>query len=307
MRRLIFLIFLSFILQVHAENNLEELIPENITIDVVSPEDKTLCQIYGNWKLSFEITNTNPYTVFVAIPEAIECYNKSLKYYKDFKKVNVSGVVATYVDRDMVVVNGERGIWVPPYTTVKVYRHGIFIYNIGTTVMPNKFKVIGPVLVNTTWVIDDFLLENYIYKYGVKIGNYRLVVHGKIVKKPDTDVLSMVIPAPLVLKNYDRFHKLLGRHDVDIWVNSYNDYIEKHHKLYDERREIAVLEKGSELHNLMSSPFIPSVDDALIPERNRDFVDKDLNLRPFDVPAMVFTTDDGDMKALEFAYVMYKY
>ncbi|HID47683.1 MAG TPA: hypothetical protein EYP47_03230 [Methanococcaceae archaeon] len=284
----------------------EEDLLEDITIKPVLATDKTICQISGTWKLSFEITNTNPYTVFVAIPDEIVYYDKSLKYYKDFQKLNVSGVVTTYVDDNYTVLNGEKGIWIPPYTTVKVYKDGIFVYSLSTTVYPNRFKVIGPALMDTTSVFDDFQLENTIYKYGVRIGNYKLLVHGKVVKNSNTDELSMIIPAPLVLKNYDTFHKLLGRYDVDMWVDSYTEYIEKHHKMYDDKRKRMVLERTSELHSSSTSPFVPHVDDALIPEMDKDFVDKDLNLRPFDVPAIVFTTKDGEFKPLEFSYVMYK-
>jgi len=284
----------------------EEDLLEDITIKPVLATDKTICQISGTWKLSFEITNTNPYTVFVAIPDEIVYYDKSLKYYKDFQKLKVSGVVATYVDDNYTVLNGEKGIWIPPYTTVKVYKDGIFAYSLSTTVNPNRFKVIGPALMDTTSVFDDFQLENTIYKYGVRIGNYKLLVHGKVVKNSNTDELSMIIPAPLVLKNYDTFHKLLGRYDVDVWVDSYTEYIEKHHKMYDDKRKRMVLERTSELHSSSTSPFVPHVDDALIPEMDKDFVDKDLNLRPFDVPAIVFTTKDGEFKPLEFSYVMYK-
>ena len=284
----------------------EEDLLEDITIKPVLATDKTICQISGTWKLSFEITNTNPYTVFVAIPDEIVYYDKSLKYYKDFQKLNVSGVVTTYVDDNYTVLNGEKGIWIPPYTTVKVYKDGIFAYSLSTTVYPNRFKVIGPALMDTTSVFDDFQLENTIYKYGVRIGNYKLLVHGKVVKNSNTDELSMIIPAPLVLKNYDTFHKLLGRYDVDVWVDSYTEYIEKHHKMYDDKRKRMVLERTSELHSSSTSPFVPHVDDALIPEMDKDFVDKDLNLRPFDVPAIVFTTKDGEFKPLEFSYVMYK-
>ncbi|HIP84795.1 MAG TPA: hypothetical protein EYH15_04835 [Methanothermococcus okinawensis] len=284
----------------------EEDLLEDITIKPVLATDKTICQISGTWKLSFEITNTNPYTVFVAIPDEIVYYDKSLKYYKDFQKLKVSGVVATYVDDNYTVLNGEKGIWIPPYTTVKVYKDGIFAYSLSTTVYPNRFKVIGPALMDTTSVFDDFQLENTIYKYGVRIGNYKLLVHGKVVKNSNTDELSMIIPAPLVLKNYDTFHKLLGRYDVDVWVDSYTEYIEKHHKMYDDKRKRMVLERTSELHSSSTSPFVPHVDDALIPEMDKDFVDKDLNLRPFDVPAIVFTTKDGEFKPLEFSYVMYK-
>ena len=312
---LLIILFLLFtLLQSYAEDTFTKLVypaysppngpiyvkiiyPENRTTEIVEigpvyVENKTICQIHGKWKLSFEITNTNPYTVFVAIPDTLWYYNKPLKYYEDFQKLYVSGVVAAYGDNDYTILNGKKGIWIPPYTTVKVHRHGIFVYNLNIILIPDKHEIVGPALMDTTSVFDEIFLEKSLRKYGVKVDNYKLLVNGKIVKIPhNTEVISMVIPAPLVLKDYDSFHKLLGKYDVDIWVDSYRKYVNKH-KTISSRRYF-------ELYN--------SLDDSLIPTMDNDLTDIGINLKLFDVPAMVFTTDDGETKSLEFSYIMYKY
>ena len=253
---------------------------------------KTIGYIEGAWKLSFEITNTNPYTIFVAIPDHINFSDKSLKYSKDFLKLYVNRTIVTFENRNdhYTILNGKTGIWIPPYTTVKIYKYGNFSYILKIPINRDKFKVIGPALVDTIKVFDETQIKS-LRKYGVKVDNYKLLVNGKIVKSSDTEVLSIVIPAPLVLKDYDSFHKLLGKYDVDIWVDSYRKYVNKH-KMMSSRRY-------SELYN--------SLDDSLIPTMDNDLTDMDINLKLFDVPAMVFTTDDGETKSLEFSYVMYKY
>jgi len=254
---------------------------------------ETICKIEGTWKLSFEITNINPYTVFIAIPDNIYFSDRSLKYSENFLKLNVNKKVITNNDMEdyYTTLNGKVGIWIPPYTTVKIYKDGNFSYILSVSKTQNEFKIVGPALVDTTKVFDETQIKS-LRKYGVKVDNYKLLVNGKIVKIPhNTEVLSIVIPAPLVLKDYDSFHKLLGKYDVDIWVDSYRKYVNKH-KMMSSRRY-------SELYN--------SLDDSLIPTMDNDLTDMDINLKLFDVPAMVFTTDDGETKSLEFSYVMYKY
>ena len=289
---------------VYPENNSQE----TINVSPIIPTSKTICQIHGKWKLSFEITNTNPYTVFVAIPEPVWCYRQCLKYSKDFQKLGISGVVATYeYDENYTVLNGRKGIWIPPYTSVRVQRHGIFVYNLNTSIIPDRHEIIGPALMDGTTVFDDVFLERFLNKYNVKVGNYRLLVNGKIVKLNNTEILSIVIPAPLVLDDYYAFHKLLGKYDVDIWVNSYRNYVNKHNKLYINTYERTLLERHSKLSNLFNNVLISTVDDTLVPDTDNNLKDENFILKPFDVPAMVLTTDDGDRESIEFSYVMYKY
>jgi len=288
---------------IHPENNSHE----TIQVYPIIPTSKPICQIYGKWKLSFEITNTNPYTVFVAMPEPVWCYQQCLKYSGNFQKLGISGVVATY-DENYTVLNGRKGIWIPPYTSVRVQRHGIFIYNLNVSVIPDRHEIIGPALLNGTTVFDNVFLERFLNKYNVKVGNYKLLVNGKIVKLADnTQVLSIVIPAPLVLDDYYAFYKLLGKHDVDIWVDSYRNYVNEHSKIYTNTYGTVLLEKDSELSSVFNNALIPTVDDTLVPDNDNNLKDENFGLKPFDVPAMVLTTDDGDHESIKFSYVMYKY
>ncbi|HIQ38684.1 MAG TPA: hypothetical protein EYH53_01600 [Methanothermococcus okinawensis] len=251
-----------------------------------------ICKIEGIWVLSFEITNTNPYTVFIAVPDEIYFSDRSLKYSEDFLKLGINGIVTTNknIENYYTTLNGEVGIWIPPYTTVKIYKDGNFSYILSTSKTQDKFKVVGPALMDTTKVFDETQLKS-LYKYGIVVNNYRLYVDGRITKSPNTEVISIIIPAPLVLKDYSSFYKFIGRYNVDIWVGSYRKYVNKHKTMFSKRY--------SELYN--------SIDDTLVPIMDNDLIDMDANLKLFDVPAMVFTTDDGEIKSLEFSYVMYKY
>lgn len=278
-------------------------------INLSQTSAETICKIEGTWRLSFEITNTNPYTVFVAIPENIHFSDRSLKYSTDFTKLSINVEVTTNKDMNdyYTTLNGKIGIWIPPYTTVKIYKNGNFSYILNTPGVEDEFKVIGPALVDVIKVFDETQLKS-LYKYGIIVDNYRLYVDGKIIKSPDTEVISMVIPAPLVLDDYDSFRKLVGRYDVDIWVDSYREYIKGHKRI--------ALRRYSQLYNSIDDSLIPNIDDDLVVYNSldsavealdNDLRSKDIHLKLFDVPAMVFTTDDGEYKPLRFSYVMYKY
>jgi len=256
-------------------------------------------EIEGTWKLSFEITNTNPYTVFVAIPDYINFSDKSLKYSTDFTELNTIGIVTTNKDTKdyYTTLNGEVGVWIPPYTTVKIYKDGSFLFLLNAPVERDKFKVVGPALMNMTCVFNEIQLKP-LYRYGIRVSNYKLYVNGKIIKSYDAESMSIVIPAPLVLKDYDSFHKIIGRYNTDIWIDSYRKYVYEHKKMSSKRY--------SELQNSINDILVPMTDDILVPVMDDNLRNKDANLKPFDVPAMVFTTDDGEIKSLEFSYVMYK-
>ncbi|GBF36168.1 hypothetical protein [Methanofervidicoccus abyssi] len=248
-----------------------------------------ICEIEGTWKLSFDITNTNPYTVFIAVPDEIYFFNKPLGYSGDFLKLDIIGTVTTNknIEDYYTTLNGETGIWIPPYTTVRIYKDGNFSYNLSTSETQAEFKVVPPALMDTTEVFDETQLKS-LYKYGIVVNNYRLYVNGKITKSPDTKTVSIIIPAPLVLKDYSSFYKFIGKYDVDIWTDSYRKYVDKH----------KTLKKYSKLNTF--------IDYTLVPNMDNDPIDMDINLKLFDVPAMVFTTDNGEIKPLEFSYVMYK-
>ena len=271
---------------------------------------KTICNIEGNWKLSFKITNTNPYTVFVTIPQEIHFSDRYLGYSRNFLIVNVDGNVTTNQDvKDhYTILNGKVGIWIPPYSTVKISKDGNFSYILDTTDDESYFRVIGPALMDTIKVFDDTQIRS-LYNYGVKVSNYRLFVNGKIVKSPDTEVISIVIPAPLVLENYHSFRKIIRRGNADIWVDSFKEYVNKHEEMSSTTNTITIDDTFSAIDDTLvpiidkDNNLIPIIDNSLIPP----IVRGSSNKKPFDVPAMVLTTDDGDLKSIEFSYVMYKY
>lgn len=253
---------------------------------------ETIGNISGYWKLSFEITNTNPYTVFVAIPYELEFTNKPLIFSKDFNILNVLGNIFTYQDSMdfYTILNGELGFWIPPYTKVNVYRRGNFTYLLNTNDFNDEYKVVGPALVNNIMIFNEKEQMDLLYKEGVRVNNYRLYVRGKFLKSQDSNVVSIVIPAPLVLKDYSKFNKIIGKGDVDIWVDSYNDYIRGHEKI------------SYKMHPELYDAFN---DDTLIPRMLTEPDDVNMNIKLFDVPAMVFTTSDNS--PIEFSYVMYSY
>ncbi|MBW9220718.1 hypothetical protein KKP91_00680 [Methanothermococcus sp. SCGC AD-155-M21] len=264
-----------------------------ITLPLVSG-GSTIGTIEGYWKISYDITNTNPYTVFVAVPYYdIDFFSIPLKSSKDFTTANMP--VIYFVNQDYggiyTTLNGELGFWMPPYTTVKVHREGDLLYVLNTAnTTQNKYRVAGPALVSNTVIFDEKEQMDLLYKKGVKVDNYRLYVRGKFLKSQDSDVVSMVIPAPLVLKNYNKFNKIVGKGDADIWVNSYNDYIKGHEKIS--------YKKHPELYDAFN-------DDTLIPKMLTEPDDGSMNIKLFDVPAMVFTTTDNT--PIEFSYIMYSY
>ena len=248
----------------------------------------TIATMEGEWILSGEITNTNPYTIFVIVPEYVTTQIISLKSSDDFLSVglNEANNSVIYVDFDNteLILNGESGFWMPPYTTMKISMDSDYNYILSAGGTTTNYEISNPALVSGTKVIDVKTIFP-IYKKGIKLSNFKLHVRGNVCKSEDTDVLSIVIPAPVVLDNYYRFNKILGKYDKDVWVNSYNEYIKKHEKIN--------YNQNSELYE---------IDDALIPKMDDD-LGMDIKLKIFDVPAMVFTTSSSE--PIDFTYTMY--
>ncbi len=249
---------------------------------------ETIATMDGYWSLTGEITNTNPYTVFVAVPDKTEYTAKSLKSSKDFLKVSLNDELnnsPTGLVFYNTVLNGKKGFWIPPYTTVKIKAIGLFNYTLSADESQTNYDVAGPALVDTTKVL--YLKQVFpIYKKGIMPNNFKLYVRGSIKKSDSIDTLSLIMPAPLVIKNYYKFDKVIGTHDIDVWIDSYNKYIDKHKKIK--------YKQNPELYN--------NIDDALVPKMDNDF-GMDIKLKTFDVPAMVFTTSSSE--PIDYGYVMY--
>ena len=250
--------------------------------------ETTIAQMEGYWTLTGELTNTNPYTVFVAVPANMSYSYKTLKSSSDdFLKVNLndelnnSPVGIVFYD---TVLNGKKGFWMPPYTTMKIYIAGIYDYSLNIDETATNYDISGPALVDKSKLIDVKTIFP-IYKKGIKLNEFKLYVRGNISKSNNTDILSIVVPAPVVLKDYYKFNKLLGKYDADVWIGSYNKYIDEHKKI-----------------SYKQNPELYEIDDALIPIMDDDF-GMDVNIKIFDVPAMAFTTESS--KSIDFAYTMY--
>jgi len=267
MRYIIFIIFISFIPIVCAES--------------------AIADMNGYWTLTGELTNTNPYTVFVAVPDNITYSYKTLKSSDDFLSVSLKDNSPPPINTLVIyttVLNGKEGFWMPPYSTAKISIGGVINYSLTIDDSQNGYDISGPALVNRLELLELNTIFP-IYKRGVKFDNFKLYVHGSIKKSDDTDTVSMIIPAPIAIKNYYKFNKIKGSHDIDVWIDSYNKYIERHKKI-----------------SYKQNPELYEVDDALIPTMDDDF-GMDIKLKVFDVPAMVFTTSSSE--PIDYRYVMY--
>ncbi|WP_236953653.1 hypothetical protein [Methanocaldococcus bathoardescens] len=240
------------------------------------------------YKLTGEITNTNPYSIFVAVPSDITFEEKTLLKPEDFLDVTIEKTESSGIVFYDTVFNGKEGFWIPPYTTVKIqiYQPLPIIYNIKIDESQENYDVIGPVVVNKVNVIDlNKLFPDAKYK-GIKIGKFRLYVRGYIVKGNDTESLSIIVPIPWIIDNYDEFHNL-GDDKVNIWISSYNKWYKNQMK-----------RKNIYIDN--NDPLIPKMDDGLLSGGDTNF-----NFRVLDVPAMAFTTSSN--QPIKFYYTIYKY
>jgi hypothetical protein len=257
-----------------------------ISIIPIVCAETTIAQMEGYWILTGELTNTNPYTVFVAVPDNITYSYKTLKSSDDFLSVNLNdnsppiNTVVVYT----TVLNGKEGFWIPPYSTAEISIGGVINYSLTIDDSQNDYDISGPALVNRLEVLDLNTIFP-IYKKGVKLNEFKLWVSGNISKSEDTDVLSIIVPAPVVLNDYYKFNKLLGKYDADVWIDSYNKYIDEHEQI-----------------SYKQNPELYEIDDALVPIMDDDF-GMDVNLKIFDVPAMAFTTESSE--SIDFAYTMY--
>ncbi|WP_232217806.1 hypothetical protein [Methanocaldococcus sp. FS406-22] len=251
--------------------------------------EETIAKMSITYTLTGEITNTNPYSIFVAVPSNITFEEKTLPKPKDFLDVSVSTTQTPGIVFYETVFNGKKGFWIPPYTTIKIgiYHYLPITYDIKVDESQENYDVVGPAVVNKVDVIDlNKLFPDAKYK-GIKIGNFKLYVRGYIVKGNDTKSLSIIIPAPLVIENYDEFYKILGKGDVDIWERSYNDWYKNQMK-----------RKNINIDN--NDPLVPKMDDSLLLDNN---INSEFKI--FDVPIMAFTTSSS--QPINFYYIIYKY
>ncbi len=258
-----------------------------LSLSFVSGEVVSISTINYNWYLTGELTNVNPYSVFITIPNTGTEEVTQLNSPESFLKVTVGSSNDTIISwhEYETKLNGKEGFWIPPYSTLKIRVFGqpkLLDLTVDNT--QPEYELSGPGLVSQYININPYKLFP-IYKKGVLLNNFKLYVYGSIEKTDDTDVLSIVVPAPLILNNYYRFNKIISSNEVDIWDGSYKDYLERQNKL--------TYKMNPELYNIDNS-LTPIEDGSL---------GINYNLKPFDVPIMAFTT--SDTKPVNFAYTMY--
>lgn len=260
---------------------------------LVIPMGYSETTIIGNmdiyWSLTGEITNLYPYSVFVAVPDNITYSEKTLKSSQGFLTVNLIEDSSYYdmaqPDKNYITtLNGKKGFWIPPYTTVKIKIYGNMTNSLVVDNTQGNFNVSGPGVVASTKIANLKEIFPVAERDGIKLNNFKLYVRGTI-KKENTDVLGVIIPAPIVLKDYYRFNKIMGRYNTDIWIDSYSEWVADHtskRKYYTE----------------YNSWFL---DNSLIPTIGYEI--NTVSLRPFDIPAISYTTSSS--KDVEFSYKMY--
>ncbi|ABO35736.1 conserved hypothetical protein [Methanococcus maripaludis C5] len=250
------------------------------------------------WSLTGEITNMYPYSVFITIPEEIEYIDKDLKTsknfmtltngYEDDEEASTDNVTVDITTRSEL--NGKDGFWLPPYTTAKIKMYSTRYDNLITKEgeeddedgdeMVRTMDISGPAAYPKTKLLDLKEIIPASKKQGIKLDNFKLYVHGSI-EKEDTEVLSILLPAPIVLKDYSNCDKVISKYSVNTWVDSYSDWVNEHNDLSN---------YGS---NMLDTTLVPVFDMA------PGFY----NL--YDIPALVYTTSSN--QKLDFSYKMYWY
>ena len=256
-----------------------------ISIPLVSGET-AIANMDTYLTLTGEITNTNPYSVFISTTQNISLTDKSLNSPNNFELLTVNSTVInnTELNLNTITLNGIEGFWMPPYSTVKLKFGQEKEHTISSDGTAGSYEVVGPGLVNKVETINIKTLFEA-RKKGILLNEFKLYVRGSVEKSDDTDMLSLILPSPIVLEGYYKFNKIMGTKDIDVWKDSYNDYLKGHDKISHKE-----------------NPELYEIDDTLVPKMDTDFgIDTKLNV--FDVPAMVFAT--SEKQPIDFAYTMY--
>ncbi|MBA2840637.1 hypothetical protein HNP87_001169 [Methanococcus maripaludis] len=259
--------------------------------------ETTVATLDTYWSLTGEITNEYPYSVFITIPEEIEYIEKDLKSSKNFMELTngesdddddeESTDPVTFDITPKSELNGQEGFWIPPYTTANIKMYSTRVDVLTTKEDDDEedddevvrtMGISGPAAYPKTKLIDLSEIIPASKKDKIGLDNFKLYVKGSIVKN-DTDVLSILIPAPIVLKDYSTCDKFISKYSVNTWVDSYSDWVSD--------------------HNELSSYGSTMLDNTLVPvfDLGPGFY------KTFDVPALVYTTSSN--QELSFSYKMY--
>lgn len=246
-------------------------------------------------------------------------YKTVFKSYEDSESGALMDHVSFEIEPESEL-NSKRGFWLPPYTTVKIelsasridtyaveesdedevsnydiqvlrtgeggYSPSSDIYSdndiIQTGILGegDTLDMVGPTVYPATKIIDLNELIPASKKQGIKLDNFKLYVRGTI-SKQNTKVLSIVMPAPIVLKDYSKFDKIISKYSLNSWIDSYTGWVSDHNDLSS---------YGSQL-----------LDNSLIPDLGYGISLQDRSK----IPAIQYTTSsDNDF---DFSYRMYWY
>ena len=270
-----------------------------ITFPIVFAQSETVNtpEAFGKIHLSYtiigEITNLNPYSIFVAIPDGqitIESYKSLPLPSKGITPASISesgGITYYHLKPERLTkFNKKEGFWLPPYTTTKlklrVYDYNLTVY-VGTST-ENDYRVIGPAVANTYKVLKIENLFPHASQEHIKLGNFKLYVDGYIEIYKNVGTSSVIIPLPLVLDNYKDLRILKDKNAPDVWVNYYDWY----HNFINTKNYNLIKELEKEI-----SDFDPML--------SYDF--NEFEVKKKEYPAMAFTIDEGGGK-IEFYYTM---
>ncbi|WP_456417554.1 hypothetical protein [Methanocaldococcus sp.] len=292
-RKLILLFFsFFFVIQlIYAQN-------ETTNITTTIPTEK-FGEIHLSYYIVGEITNLNPYSVFIAIPDGninIETSNTLPIPSSGVIQatINTSNNITYYLLKpsSLTEFNKKLGFWLPPYTTTKI-KLAVYDYNMTININAPKeynFRVIGPAVVNTYKVISIKDMFPKALEEHIRLNNFKLYVYGylEIYNEPilneNESIMSsgssLILPLPLAFKNYKDIQIV---NDNGIWINYYDWY----------NNFINITINNNEIKNY-DSDFDPTL--------TNDVLLGNLNINRY-FPAMAFTVSDSSGK-IKFYYTV---
>jgi hypothetical protein len=252
---------------------------------------EALGEFHLTYKITGEITNLNPYSVFIAMPDGQVVIEDSgtLPAPSGVIQANLipsENITYYHIKPDLTTFNKKAGFWLPPYTTTKI-KLAVYDYNISIDVSPPTeydYRVVEPIVANTYKILKIERMFPYASKEHIKLGNFKLYVDGYLEIYRDAGALSVVLPLPIVLDKYEDFYMRKDKKAPDVWVNYYDWY----YNFINTKNYYLMKELEKEM-----SDFDPMISD--------DFSEFDFKQKEF--PAMVFTVNEGGGK-IEFYYTM---
>ncbi|ENN95783.1 hypothetical protein J422_05973 [Methanocaldococcus villosus KIN24-T80] len=255
-------------------------------------ENVVIGEINLKYTISGEMTNNNPYPIFIALPDEYVVINTyktlplpnsgycNLDIYQN--STNATYYLIKPELKYMTIFNGKKGFWLPPYTTVKLK---MILPNISYALSINipdehNFRSVGPAICNKYGVIKLDNIYPNAKRDNIILDNFKLTVYGCLKLNDYSNAYSLIIPAPITFDEYKDI-VIIPINDVDdkIWINYY-DWLNGFMKV---KRKKKLLDDYS--------------DNGLLID------DLDINLDK-NYPALAFTTTSTNQN-LEFYYIVY--